>query len=836
MAQDPICPCDGEPSERTIDNPPARDRIAYRVGDFLSFRHALLSALTDDPPGPVPKETQLTDWRPTAEADLGVQMLEWWAYLADILTFYNERIANESYLRTATRPESLNRLIRTLGYRPRPGIAAHGDLAALVGGHRPVTLPRGFSVDSKPGPGESPQTFELDAETVVNPSGTVPADPPALAFSPDPASFLLAGTKSPLKAGSAVMLDARAPNFSPLLLVVGNVQTETGTDGGARTRVTFTAPAAPRCDLPARDLMMLQATQTMPASSIDPSAVSASTIHLAGLARDIHAGDFVLFTAPNRAQLCQIKSVTDVLWYANHKTGLKPVSVQTAIGTGKSRPSELILAEYGPADPPEPPKVPIAIMHSVLTLVAPLANWPTTLGATTVGFGWRSVGELLDQPVDTYTGAPGTLIARVPAAFPDSGEASILIADAVGAGMEGLGSSVDGQTLAVAGLPQPATTLRTPLTVHFNLLSVSRGKTVPSEVLGSGDASVAGQAFVLKKSPLTYLAAGDGFTSTLQVWVNGRLWQEAASFYGQPADAEIYVTSEDEDAKTHVSFGDGVNGARLPTGVNNVTAVYRYGSGAKAPGAGALTVIGKPQPNLKSLVNPVAVGGGADPDPPDQIRRFAPRSVMTFGRAISGDDYQVIAAQAPGVTRTQAVWSFDADEQRSTVKIYVGDNRAAVAAAKVAIAATADPHRRVLIVSATPISITLSVHLLIDPIHQEPAVIAAVTAALLDDDLGVFGTRRLGIGEAVFDSQISAACLACDGVVAVHAIRLAPRRIIAGQVIQFASRSIAGQALQLTINRSSVGTTERHSPGEGAFYTLDASRLTITSEVTQHDG
>ena len=31
-------------------------------------------------------------------ADLGVMMVEWWAYLGDILTFYNERIANEDYL------------------------------------------------------------------------------------------------------------------------------------------------------------------------------------------------------------------------------------------------------------------------------------------------------------------------------------------------------------------------------------------------------------------------------------------------------------------------------------------------------------------------------------------------------------------------------------------------------------------------------------------------------------------------------------------------------------------------------------------------------------------
>lgn len=800
MAADPICPCDGVPNERTTDNPPARDRIDYRIGDFLSFRRALLNA----PGDPFGNEKQLTDWRPSAQGDLGVQMLEWWAYLADILAFYNERIANESFLRTAARPESLRRLIRTLGYRPRPGIAAQGTLAALVGGHRDVTLPAGFAVDSKPGPGEQPQTFELDAQTVITPEGTVPADPPAFAFAPDAGTLLLAGDKSPLKPGAALMLDARSAGFTPLLLIITDVQTDTGADGAVRTKVAFTASGTPPASAAARELLLLQATQSMPSNTIDASAVTASTIHLAGLARDIHAGDYVVVSAPNRAQLRQVASIADAVWYANHRTGSYVPILATA---ARHASHHVILAEYGPADPPLPPAIPIPILHSVLSLAAPLTSWPTTLGTTTVGYGWRSAGQLLDQPVTGYSGTPTTLVARAPATFPVGGQAAILIADAAGAGMTGNGSAANAGSLSLSGLSQPLKPLRPPLMVHFNLLNVSRGKTVPSEVLGSGDASIAGQSFVLKKSPLTYRAKGDGFASTLQVWVNGRLWQEAASFYDQPADAEIYVTREDDDQKTTVTFGDGVNGARLPTGANNIVASYRYGSGAKSPAAGALTVIDKPYPNLKSLKNPVAVGGGADPDPPEQIRRYAPRSVMTFGRAISGDDYQVIAAQAPGVTRTQAVWSFDADEQRSAVKIHVGDDAAAADSARTAIAATADPHRHVLVVAATPVPITLSLRLVIDPLHLPPDIVAAATAALLDDDRGVFGKRRLGIGEPVFDSQIDAACLGCEGALAVHEIKFA--------INQF------------------VDATERHAPGEGAFYRLDAFALSISTEVTQ---
>ena len=59
-------------------------------------------------------------------------MVEWWAYLADILTFYNERIANEAYLGTAQLPESVNHLVQLLGYRPQPALGRKGQLAALL--------------------------------------------------------------------------------------------------------------------------------------------------------------------------------------------------------------------------------------------------------------------------------------------------------------------------------------------------------------------------------------------------------------------------------------------------------------------------------------------------------------------------------------------------------------------------------------------------------------------------------------------------------------------------------------------------------------------------------
>src|SRR5271166_1088529 len=203
MSSPLICPCGVSQEPLTIVNPPGRTQISYRVGDYVSFRHALLRARTG--------ETELVNWRPGAQGDLAVQLVEWWAYLADILTFYNERIATEDYLRTATLPGSVQHLIGILGYRPRPGIGATATLSATLTGTKAITLPAAYPVQSKPGPGQQPQIFELAAATPVQAPDVIPADPAAspLLFSPDNLSVLVQGVVTTAQPRDQLLLMAK---------------------------------------------------------------------------------------------------------------------------------------------------------------------------------------------------------------------------------------------------------------------------------------------------------------------------------------------------------------------------------------------------------------------------------------------------------------------------------------------------------------------------------------------------------------------------------------------------------------------------------------------------
>ena len=143
-------------------NRPGLPSIAYRVGSYASFRQSLQARLSDS------RWPVLRQLRTRADDDFTMALLDGWAVTADILTFYQERIANESYLRTATERFSILEQARLLGYQPGPGVAASTHLAftmeeapgAPEQAAKPTTLAVGTRVQSVPGPDEQPQIFE----------------------------------------------------------------------------------------------------------------------------------------------------------------------------------------------------------------------------------------------------------------------------------------------------------------------------------------------------------------------------------------------------------------------------------------------------------------------------------------------------------------------------------------------------------------------------------------------------------------------------------------------------------------------------------------------------
>ncbi len=167
--------CEGLSAETPVQvyNRPGLKAINYRVGNYSQFRESLLTRLST---AGLPALRKLTT---RDNDDFTIALLDAWACVSDVLTFYQERIANESYLGTATEQISILELARLIGYELRPGVAASSYLAFILddttgpsgqlsasglpqrkGATISVKIDTGTRVQSVPGPNEKPQTFE----------------------------------------------------------------------------------------------------------------------------------------------------------------------------------------------------------------------------------------------------------------------------------------------------------------------------------------------------------------------------------------------------------------------------------------------------------------------------------------------------------------------------------------------------------------------------------------------------------------------------------------------------------------------------------------------------
>ena len=302
-------------------------------------------------------------------------------------------------------------------------------------------------------------------------------------------------------------------------------------------------------------------------------------------------------------------------------------------------------------------KVEVKIPFTELDLSPSLPRGWRTARSLTVHFNMLDAGKLTRSAKTLLnTGdfaPPGVPIADVVEPIPESvaapGKLLLFDANDLGALVDGtvqIDANGEGRVQIGAGTPPFTPALRAPVTVFGNLVAATRGESVLNEIIGSGDASLAFQSFTLAKKPLTYFndpAGPGGRRSTLEVRVNAIKWKEVASFFGAGPEDQDYIVRQNDAGESEITFGDGVTGVRLPTGVDNVTASYRFGAGAAKPPAGVINQLAKPVEGLRRIVNPVAAGGGADADQPKDIRKNAPNSALILGRAVSVPDFEALA-------------------------------------------------------------------------------------------------------------------------------------------------------------------------------------------------
>jgi hypothetical protein len=123
--------------------------IDYTDKDYGALRRALLQFA----------QYRLPEWTDRSPADFGVLMVDLFAYMGDIVLYYQDRIADQSFLETATEPRSIVNLLRLIGYELSPPIPAAAELDLIFTPGLPaVVIPTGHRFRTVGVP--VPQLFE----------------------------------------------------------------------------------------------------------------------------------------------------------------------------------------------------------------------------------------------------------------------------------------------------------------------------------------------------------------------------------------------------------------------------------------------------------------------------------------------------------------------------------------------------------------------------------------------------------------------------------------------------------------------------------------------------
>jgi hypothetical protein len=744
-------------------NLPGLPAITYRTGTWATFRESMRARLSSaDYPALAGLKTRDSD-------DFSIALLDAGSVMLDILTFYQERLANETYLRTATQLQSLTELARLIGYQPATGVGSSVylsfNLSSTPGSPtdptaQAITIPEGTQVQSVPAQNQTPQTFETAADILAKADWNALPVQTGIPWMPKSGevSVYLQGTATQLQPGDAILIvgDERPRNGSSDnhwdLRIVTAVQTDTtkgwtfvtwgeglGRGGvsptsenpkfyALRQRATLFGYNAlnplmltPDIQGQLKDFLNGAKSEWLFGTASDGSnLVTENLVDLDAVYSKLAIGGWLALIVPDMSvsrspagfiSLCRIQSVTSISrsdYAMSAKITRVGADVQPNLSTYYNstrhtsvlaQSEELPAAEqpltyplYGVLLDLQGVRVDLAGLQAVaiygkrqklqvnagintlffepddnsdelrlkpgdvVTLLSP-RNLPLDSDGTIPE--WTTFNFMRTMRVLDPSGRPGTLAAR-PSNFtlvPASTKDPVIQEFA-------LVSSVSVQTK-----PYPRTRIhlssellncydRTATTVNANVGLATQGMSV-TEILGSGQAYTPNQKFSLKQTPLTFVQAPTptGRLSTLQVTANSVAWKEVPSLYQEDASARVFATLNQPGGHTDILFGDGVEGATLPTGQNNIQANYRIGSGlAGNVGAASITTLIDRPLGVSGVNNPSAATGGQDPQSVDDIRTNAPLSVLTLGRAVSITDYQNFAQSFAGIAKAYAIW------------------------------------------------------------------------------------------------------------------------------------------------------------------------------------
>jgi uncharacterized phage protein gp47/JayE len=804
-----------------VKNRPGLQEVRYRIGTFATFQQELVDAvLAARLRAAAQSSGELPGFLATAQSDVrddyGLAILDLWAYLGDILTFYQERIINEAFIRTAKQQESIEWLAKLLDYHPKPGVSAAALIAFRTEQGKNAIIPAGLPVQSVPGPGEKPQKFETMSELVANDKLTrvrIYAEPAALT---DAVTITRLTVLDPLGqlAPDDQLLFWKENEFAIERKIKAIHQVDWRRE--IELDLPFTSPSSVANQLSwklsrwSRKFRLFGHNVPpyfMAFEVADPSKLKGTSYEYGdGVTDDGKVLLDAAYEVRNQTTLLILDGTRPL------KAAVTSVSLGRASAFGKDAESPTyspflsdtvtqlrLITKPDPEDNPgvEPMPLPdLPNWRSDRTLIyefmgEPIQVWPhiAAAGQNPTNELFLNAGELGISAIE-----PAALRKKKEDELKEAllGR-QIILSDHFGTAVVNQVTAVEVKSLSgvshftltladnvnlpkdLANAPKDEVALDAASIVLLgNIVAATHGERAAIEVLGSGDGEQPFQTFAVRKKPLTHLTAPGtlrGERSTLDVRVNKVLWHEVPSFYEQPADAQVYVTFDDAEGTTYVRFGDGVTGARLPTGRNNIEASYRYGTGSAGNlRAHTLSTLLRRPVGLSGASNPLPASGGMERESREQTRRNAPGTVRTFGRIVSVRDMEDAALEFRGIAKARVVTN--PHDSRQLLLIVAGEDGADATPLLSSLLQDLDARRdsllplRIESFHAAPLAIEVKIG--IDSRYVTADVKAAAKQAIRD----LLQFDNLQPGQQIYRSNLSTAVQKVPGVISVDVDKL----------------------------------------------------------------
>ena len=135
--------------------------VDYTSKDYYVLRNELIARVQD----------RIPEWTASEPSDFGVALLEAFAYMGDLISYYIDRNANESLITTATQRDSVINIAQTYGYIPSGYRQAFTSLTFSNTSEEAVTIPAGTIVSGDVVSGEVVNTiyFTTDSDITIDP-------------------------------------------------------------------------------------------------------------------------------------------------------------------------------------------------------------------------------------------------------------------------------------------------------------------------------------------------------------------------------------------------------------------------------------------------------------------------------------------------------------------------------------------------------------------------------------------------------------------------------------------------------------------------------------------